>query len=178
MSTPTMDPTFYRSAADAAAAPAEELAYVVAFDRNAQRHDAMCVVDVNPGLGNVRSGRRLDRHAGRGQRAAPLRLERLQQCAQARGPRHERRRPPLPAGPRAALVEHPRPRHPAQPRTPHVVRTISSKELSAKAGYSRPHTMHCGPDGVSDLHRRARGRRPWPGRSTGMPVVNTVVRTG
>ena len=48
MSAPTMDPTFYRSAADAAAAPAEELAYVVAFDRNAQRHDAMCVVDVNP----------------------------------------------------------------------------------------------------------------------------------
>src|SRR5690349_17293819 len=41
MSAPTMDPTFYRSAADAAAAPAEELAYVVAFDRNAQRHDAM-----------------------------------------------------------------------------------------------------------------------------------------
>jgi selenium-binding protein 1 len=28
-----MDPTFYRSAADAAAAPPEELAYVVAFDR-------------------------------------------------------------------------------------------------------------------------------------------------
>ena len=27
---------------------ARELAYVVAFDRNAQRHDAMCVVDVNP----------------------------------------------------------------------------------------------------------------------------------
>ncbi len=33
MSTPTMDPTFYRSAADAAAAPVEQLAYVVAFDR-------------------------------------------------------------------------------------------------------------------------------------------------
>ena len=41
MSAPTMDPTFYRSAADAAAAPAEELAYVVAFDRQraASRRD-------------------------------------------------------------------------------------------------------------------------------------------
>ncbi len=54
----TIDPTFYRTAADAAAAPAEELAYVVAFDRGAQKNDAMTVVDVNPasdsypGLGN------------------------------------------------------------------------------------------------------------------------------
>jgi selenium-binding protein 1 len=43
-----MDPTFYRSAAEAAAAPPEQLAYVVAFDRAAQKHDAMTVVDVNP----------------------------------------------------------------------------------------------------------------------------------
>lgn len=42
-----MDPTFYRSAADAAAAPGEELAYVVAFDRAGQRSDAMTVIDVN-----------------------------------------------------------------------------------------------------------------------------------
>ena len=29
-----------------------------------------------------------------------------------------------------------------------VIRTISGKDLSGKAGSSRPHTMHCGPDGV------------------------------
>ena len=34
------------------------------------------------------------------------------------------------------------------PRTPQLVKTIDGKELSAKAGYSRPHTLHCGPDGV------------------------------
>ena len=44
----TIDPTFYRSAAEAAAAPAEELAYVVAFDRENRLADAMSVVDVNP----------------------------------------------------------------------------------------------------------------------------------
>ena len=33
MAQPTIDPTFYRTAAEAAAAPAEQLAYVVAFDR-------------------------------------------------------------------------------------------------------------------------------------------------
>ena len=48
MAQPTIDPTFYRTAADAAAAPAEQLAYVVAFDRAAQKNDAMTVVDVNP----------------------------------------------------------------------------------------------------------------------------------
>ena len=44
MAEPTMDPTFYRTAADAAAAPEEQLAYVVAFDREAQQHDAMTVI--------------------------------------------------------------------------------------------------------------------------------------
>ena len=33
MAEPVIDPTFYRSAAEAAAAPGEQLAYVVAFDR-------------------------------------------------------------------------------------------------------------------------------------------------
>jgi hypothetical protein len=35
------DPTFYRSAAEAVAAPSEKLAYVVAFDRSGERHDAL-----------------------------------------------------------------------------------------------------------------------------------------
>src|SRR5207253_7785231 len=38
-----IDPTFYRTAADAAAAPPEKLAYVVAFDRAAKKSDAMTV---------------------------------------------------------------------------------------------------------------------------------------
>jgi hypothetical protein len=41
MAQPTIDPTFYRTAAEAAAAPGEQLAYVVAFDRAAQKNDAM-----------------------------------------------------------------------------------------------------------------------------------------
>ena len=34
------------------------------------------------------------------------------------------------------------------PRQPEVVRTIEAEELAAKAGYSRPHTVHCGPGGI------------------------------
>jgi hypothetical protein len=48
MAQPRIDPTFYRTAAEAAAAPGEQLAYVAAFDRAAQKSDAMTVVDVNP----------------------------------------------------------------------------------------------------------------------------------
>jgi selenium-binding protein 1 len=34
------------------------------------------------------------------------------------------------------------------PRQPRVVREITAEELAAKAGYSRPHTIHCGPGGI------------------------------
>jgi methanethiol oxidase len=34
------------------------------------------------------------------------------------------------------------------PRSPQVVRTIEADELARKAGYSRPHTVHCGPGGI------------------------------
>ena len=37
--------------------------------------------------------------------------------------------------------------HP-DPRQPTLVKTISAAELAEKAGYSRPHTLHCGPDGI------------------------------
>ena len=43
----TMDPTFYRTPAEAIAAPTEKLAYVVAFDRAGARPDALAVVDVD-----------------------------------------------------------------------------------------------------------------------------------
>ena len=52
MSAPEIDPTFYRSAAEAAAAPAEELAYVAALARDGTAGDAMSVVDVNPASGD------------------------------------------------------------------------------------------------------------------------------
>ena len=34
------------------------------------------------------------------------------------------------------------------PHKPRVVREITAEELAAKAGYSRPHTIHCGPGGI------------------------------
>jgi selenium-binding protein 1 len=34
------------------------------------------------------------------------------------------------------------------PRNPKVVHEITAEELAQKAGYSRPHTLHCGPGGI------------------------------
>jgi methanethiol oxidase len=34
------------------------------------------------------------------------------------------------------------------PRSPRIVRTIEAEEIARRAGYSRPHTIHCGPDGI------------------------------
>ncbi len=148
MAQPAIDPTFYRSAAEAAAAPVEELAYVVAFDRAAQKHDAMTVIDVNPasdtygqvvgwtdvpGLGDELH------HFGWNACSSALKHEGHDMEGLAR---------------RYLLVPGLRSSNvyvldvASDPRNPTLVKTIDAKTLSEKAGYSRPHTLHCGPDGV------------------------------
>jgi hypothetical protein len=34
------------------------------------------------------------------------------------------------------------------PLAPKVVKVIEAKEIAERAGYSRPHTFHCGPDAI------------------------------
>jgi selenium-binding protein 1 len=36
----------------------------------------------------------------------------------------------------------------ADPRNPRLMKVIEPAELARRAGYSRPHTTHCGPDGI------------------------------
>ena len=148
MAQPTTDPTFYRTAAEAAAAPAEQLAYVAAFDRDAQKKDAMTVIDVNPGsdtYGRVVGwtdvpplGNELH-HFGWNACSSALKHEGHDMHGLAR-------RYLLVPGLRSSniyvLDTQPNPRQPT------LVKTIDAKTLSAKAGYSRPHTLYCGPDGV------------------------------
>ena len=57
--TQTVDPTFYRSPAEAIAAPPERLAYVAAYDRAGQAKDAMAVLD-SLGLGEQPPDRRFE----------------------------------------------------------------------------------------------------------------------
>ncbi len=145
---PDIDPTFYRTPADAISAPPEQLAYVVAFDRGAQRPDALTVIDTDPASASY--GRVV------GWADLPTRGDELHHfgwnaCSSAfahAGHHTEglQRRYLLLPGLRSSNIAvydtHP------DPRSPKLVRTIGADELADKAGYSRPHTLHCGPDGI------------------------------
>ena len=52
----------------------------------------------------------------------------------------------------------------ADPEQPTLHKTIEAADLAGKAGYSRPHTLHCGPDGVFMTCLGAGGGRRRPGR--------------
>ncbi|MEU1624774.1 selenium-binding protein SBP56-related protein [Streptomyces sp. NPDC020096] len=140
------DPTLYRTPADAVAAPAEKLAYVVGFDRSARRPDALITVDTDP------------RSASYGQVLGLAELPTLgdelhhfgwNACSSAlahAGHHHPERRYLLLPGLRSSRI-HVFDTAP-DPASPRLVKVIEADELAAKAGYSRPHTLHCGPDGV------------------------------
>ncbi|WP_214366187.1 selenium-binding family protein [Pseudonocardia sp. H11422] len=144
------DPTFYRSPAEAAAAPPEQLAYVVAFDRAGERPDALTVVDVD------RSSDRYGQVVGWAD--LPTRGDELHHfgwnaCSSAllheghdHGDDGLQRRYLLLPGLRSSNVHvfDTRP----DPAAPQLVKTVTAQELADKAGYSRPHTLHCGPDGI------------------------------
>jgi methanethiol oxidase len=141
-----MDPTFYRTPEAAIAAPPEQLAYVAAFDPSGQVNDAMSVIDCDEGsatYGTVVGWTELP-HAGNelhhfGWNACSSAL-----CHDGHAGHLERRYlivPGLRSSRTYVLDTQP------DPRAPSLVRTIEADEL-AKAGYSRPHTLHCGPEGI------------------------------
>ncbi|MEU1807542.1 selenium-binding protein SBP56-related protein [Micromonospora aurantiaca (nom. illeg.)] len=143
----TPDPTFYPSPALAAAAPAEKLAYVAAFDRAGQRPDAIAVLDTDPDSGSYgrvvgwtelpNTGDELH-HFGWNACSSAL-------CPTAPHPHVERRYLIVP-GLRSSRI-HVLDTKP-DPRRPELVKVIGPEELGKRAGYSRPHTVHCGPDGI------------------------------
>jgi selenium-binding protein 1 len=144
-----VDPTFYRSPAAAMAAPPEGLAYVAAFDPAGVERDAIAVVDCDSGsasYGKVvgwtelpTAGNELH-HFGWNACSSAL-------CHQghAHNGQLERRYLVVP-GIRSSRV-HILDVKP-DPRNPKLVRVIEAEELAEKAGYSRPHTVHCGPGGI------------------------------
>ena len=147
---PRMDPTFYRSAADAIAAPTEQLAYVVAFDRAGTRPDALTVVDTDadsPTYGQLVGWAELPtvgdelHHFGWNACSSALKHE-----GHDMGSDGLQRRYLLLPGLRSSTI-HVYDTRP-DPRSPRLHKTITAEELAERAGYSRPHTLHCGPDGV------------------------------
>ena len=143
------DPTFYPSPRMAAEAPPETLAYVALVhpDPAAGIADALGVIDCDPAsstFGQVTYRMDLP-HAGDelhhyGWNACSASL-----CPYAPHPHIRRRYLVLPGlrSSRIYIVDTE-----PDPGRPHIVRTIEPEDLAAKTGYSRPHTVHCGPDGI------------------------------
>ncbi len=139
------DPTFYPSARLAMQAPVETLAYVAVLNPGGK--DSLGVVDVDPSsktygsvvqtLAMPNTGDELH-HFGWNACSSAL-------CPYAAHPHVERRYLVVP-GLRSSriYVIDTKP----DPRQPRIVKTIEPDEVAGRAGYSRPHTSHCGPDGI------------------------------
>jgi methanethiol oxidase len=142
------DPTFYPSAKLAMQAPREELAYVALLDgAGGPRPDAIGVVDVDERsqtygslVGRVEMPHPGDELHHFGWNACSTAL-----CPYAPHPHVERRYLIVP-GIRSSRI-HIIDTKP-NPQQPRITRVIEPADLASRAGYSRPHTTHCGPDGI------------------------------
>ena len=142
------DPTFYPSPRRAMLGPTEKLADVSALNTTGDgRHDAMTVVDLDPDsatyaqfVGKVEMPNPGDELHHFGWNACSSAL-----CPYAPHPHVERRYLIVPGirSSRIHIIDTK-----ANPRQPEIVRVIEPEELFTRANYSRPHTIHCGPDGI------------------------------
>jgi selenium-binding protein 1 len=141
------DPTFYPSPRLAMKAPPEKLAFVATFDPTRQQPDALSVVDVDPAsasysriVGTVAMPNTGDELHHFGWNACSSCL-----CPNAPHPHVERRYLVVP-GLRSSRI-HILDTKP-DPRNPQIVKVIEPAEIADKTGYTRPHTVHCGPGGI------------------------------
>src|SRR3954463_15100073 len=142
------DPSFYASPSDAASAPGETHAYVVTLNTGSNgdaKPDALTVLDLEDGSRTYAHvvGRRAMRNVGDelphfGWNACSSAL-----CPWAAHPHVERRYLLVP-GLRSSNI------HIVDTKGGELklVKTVQAAEIAAKSGYSRPHTVHCGPDGI------------------------------
>ncbi|MEA3113702.1 MAG: methanethiol oxidase, partial [Caballeronia sp.] len=143
----TPDPTFYPSPRMAMKAPHETIAYVASFDPSRQVPDAIAVIDVDPAspgysqlISNVAMPNTGDELHHFGWNACSSCL-----CPNAPHAHAERRYLVVP-GLRSSRIHILDTK--ADPRNPKIVRVLEPAEVAEKAGYTRPHTVHCGPEGI------------------------------
>ncbi|MGO4331473.1 selenium-binding protein SBP56-related protein [Cupriavidus sp. 2TAF22] len=147
MATWKPDPSFYPSPRLAAKAPPESLAYVAMFDPTRSQPDGIAVVDTDPAspsyatiVGQVTMPNAGDELHHFGWNACSSCL-----CPNAPHPHMERRYLVVPGlrSSRVYIIDT-RP----DPLRPAIAKVIEPGELAERTGYSRPHTVHCGPGGI------------------------------
>jgi len=142
----TADPSFFPSPRLAAEAPPEGLAYVAGLQAGNGQPDFLAVVDVDPASGEY--GQIVNRlempnlgdelhHFGWNACSSAL-------CPYAH-PQLERRYLLVPGlrSSRIYVVDTQ-----PDPRAPRLARVIETEEVLRRGGYSRLHTVHCGPDAI------------------------------
>ena len=148
------DPSFYPSPKMAMQAPREELAYVAILNPSSalnlngdRRSDALAVLDLDPDsetygdvVGRVDMPNTGDELHHFGWNACSSAL-----CPYAPHPHIERRYLIVPGlrSSRMHIIDIK-----PDPREPRLVKVIEPDELHDRTGYSRPHTIHCGPEGI------------------------------
>jgi len=150
MSRLTPDPSFYATATEAAAAAPEQLAYVatIGVGQNGDTPpDALGVLDLDessPSYGEIVGRTEMPNvgdelhHFGWNACSSAL-------CPWMPHPHVERRYLVVP-GLRSSRVYVLDTKD--DPRSPKIVKTIEPEEIARRTGYSRAHTVHCGPDGI------------------------------
>src|SRR5713226_1763190 len=143
----TPDPSFYPSPRMAMKAAPETLAYVATFDPNRKTPDAIAVVDVDPKSKTYSEIVGTTAMPNAGDELHHFGWNACSSCLCPNSPHpHMQRRYLVVPGMRSSRIHilDTRP----DPRQPRLVKMIEADEVIRKTGYSRPHTAHCGPDGI------------------------------
>ena len=143
----TPDQSFYPSPRLAMAAGPEKLAYVALLNPDPQKSDALAVVDLDAesdGYGQLIG--RVDM-PGAGDELHHFGWNACSSCLCPYSPHpHMERRYLVVPGMRSSRVYIVDTKPDA--RAPRIVKVIDAAEIARRTGYSRPHTAHCGPDGI------------------------------
>ncbi|MET0211876.1 MAG: selenium-binding family protein [Vicinamibacterales bacterium] len=143
----TPDQSFYPSPRLAMAAAAEKLAYVAMLNPDPQKPDALAVVDVDPA--SLSFGQLISQvnMTGIGDELHHFGWNACSSCLCPYSPHpHMERRYLVVPGMRSSRIYVLDTKW--NPREPRLVKVIEPEEVLKRTGYSRPHTAHCGPDGI------------------------------
>ena len=141
------DQTFYPSPTLAMSAPPETLAYIAMLNPRGAGPDALAVLDVDrDSKAYARQVHQFDL-PNTGDELHHFGWNACSSCLCPFAPHaHMERRYLIVPGLRSSRIHILDTK--ANPRQPRLVKTIEPDEVARKTGYSRPHTTHCGPDGI------------------------------
>jgi len=147
MATWTVDPSFYPSPRMAMKAKPETIAYVAAFDPDRKTPDAIAVVDVDPRSRTYSTIVGSTAMPNPGDELHHFGWNACSSCLCPNAPHaHAERRYLVVPGLRSSRIHILDTKPDA--KNPKIVKVIEPEEVAERAGYSRPHTVHCGPEGI------------------------------